>query len=49
MEQSWDNNNIVVFHRNVITEQLSGQISNDLKAAVYAREIESYKKKTAPI
>lgn len=49
MEQIWDENNIVIFHRNTIMEQLGQDASNDLKAAVYAREIESMKKKNAPI
>lgn len=49
MEQAWDENNIVTFHRNVILEQIGKEASNDLKAAVYAKEIESLKKKNAPI
>lgn len=44
MENAWDENNIVIFHWNVIDEQLKDNSSNDLKAAVYAWEIESLKK-----
>lgn len=48
MEKIWDEHNILQRHRDVITEQCEDK-SNDVKAAMYCKEIESYQKKTSPI
>ena len=48
MEKTWDEHNIIMFHRNVVKEQTEGK-TNEVKAAMYAKELESYKKKSSPI
>jgi hypothetical protein len=47
MTKLWDEHNIIKFHRDTIKEQVDKQ-PNEVKAAMYAKEIESFKK-TNPV
>ena len=44
----WDEYNIISFHRAIVEEQTQ-DVSSEIKAAMYAKEIESYKKKSSTI
>ena len=47
MIKTWDEHNIIAYHRDMIKAQVENS-SNEVKAAMYAKEIESFKK-TSPI